>query len=67
MNHMYIFERIKYLQIHIESYNYENFELMYIFKRIKYFWIKIESYNYENYESYVYLWENKFTNSDWKL
>jgi hypothetical protein len=26
MNHMYIFERIKYLQILIEKYNYENYE-----------------------------------------
>jgi len=26
MNHMYIFERIKYLKFLIENYNYENYE-----------------------------------------
>ena len=25
-NHMFISERIKYLPIHIENYNYENYE-----------------------------------------
>ncbi len=47
MNHMYIFERIKYLKILIENYNYETMIYIIIFRMIKYLKLYIKkNFNY---------------------
>jgi hypothetical protein len=47
MNHMYIFERIKYLKFLIENYNYETMIHIIIFGMIKYLKLYIKkNFNY---------------------